>query len=309
MKKIDIDPLNEQEKYIIQEKGTEHPFTGQYRDTNTPWTYYCRQCGQALYYSADKFESDCWRPSFDDAIPGAVKQEDDLDGMRTEIICNHCEWHLGHVFTGEQLTDKNTRHCVNSASMIFVASDTTDKKSNQEQNYEVAILGWWCFRCIEAPLQRLKGVIQVQPWYSGGKREFPNYEQVTTWVSWHSEVVKVIFDTHIINYETLLKVFFTLHDPTSKDKQWNDEGSQYRSIIFTTHDDQRDISVKIIKQLENNNTYESPIVTEVRPLEKFRPAEWYHHNFYNQHPEKPYCKMIITPKIEKLKEERKDLMQ
>ena len=111
--------LTDEEKYVIENKGTEYPFTGEYNDFYEEGTYYCKKCNAALYKSYDKFKSGCVWPSFDDEIKGAVKRVLDADGRRVEIVCSNCEAHLGHVFEGEGLTPKNTRHCVNSISLIF----------------------------------------------------------------------------------------------------------------------------------------------------------------------------------------------
>lgn len=114
-------PLSDFEKFVILEKGTERAWTGEYTDSKKTGTYICKQCNNPLYYSTDKFDSHCGWPSFDEEIEGAVKHQTDADGSRTEITCSHCNGHLGHVFLGEGFTDKNTRHCVNSVSMLFIA--------------------------------------------------------------------------------------------------------------------------------------------------------------------------------------------
>ena len=300
---MDWNKLTPEEERIIVDKGTEMPFSGEYYDMKKEWTYICRRCNTPLYRSTDKFDSGCGWPSFDDAIPWRVKQILDEDGIRTEITCATCGAHLGHVFVGEQLTDKNTRHCVNSLSMKFVSEVIPDPVS------QIAYFGGGCFWCVEAVMQQLKWVTEVQSGFMWGRRPHPTYEQICTWVSGHIEIVKVIYDPAVVTYDTLLNAFFATHDPTSLDKQWWDAGEQYRSVIFYANESQKEEAEKKIAALDAEHVYDEPIVTEVRAAETFWSAEWYHQNYYNQHANKPYCQLVINPKLAKLRKEFQHLLK
>jgi peptide-methionine (S)-S-oxide reductase len=159
-----------------------------------------------------------------------------------------------------------------------------------------AVLGGGCFWCLEAIFQRVKGVKKVVSGYSGGKRENPNYEQVCTGVSGHAEVVEIEFDENVISYENLLDIFFEIHDPTQLNRQGNDVGSQYRSVIFYLDENQKNTALKKIEELKKKGIN---VVTEVSPLTKFYKAEEYHQNYFNQNPQNPYCGYVIAPKVEK----------
>lgn len=299
-----IPPLTPDERHVIIDKGTEYPFTGTYRNTTTKWLYRCRQCHTPLYLSQDKFASDCGRPSFDDAIPGRVQMIPDADGMRTEIVCKTCGGHLGHVFVGERMTNANTRHCVNSVSLDFVEEkNISDTIREQIPVYESITVGGGCFWCIEGALSQLEGVIECRSGYMGGKRRFPIYDQVCTWATGHIEVVRVFWDEKKVSLTQLLDAFFLIHDPTSRDRQGNDAGSQYRSVIFFHSEEQKaSIDSRIA---EKQHEYTDAIITEIKPAQEFWLAEWYHQNFFASNPTKPYCQLVVKPKVEKIRQLQK----
>lgn len=275
--------LNDFEKHVIIDKGTEMPFSGEYYHNKRKGTYICRQCGSPLYRSEDKFESSCGWPSFDDEITGAVQRNMDADGKRTEITCASCGGHLGHVFTGEMFTDKNTRHCVNSVSMQFVPSND---KQVVEPERETAIFAGGCFWGIEYYMGKVPGVISVKSGYMGGSVRNPTYEQVCTGTTGHSEAVKVTFNPKIVTYEELTKLFLEIHDPEQVNRQGPDIGEQYRSEIFYTSEEQRNIANKLIEELVAKG-YD--VATHVTPADTFWKAEDYHQAYYDRKGSTPYC--------------------
>jgi methionine-S-sulfoxide reductase len=165
------------------------------------------------------------------------------------------------------------------------------------KKYEQAILGGGCFWCTEAIFKKVKGIVEVIPGYSGGWIENPTYEEVCTDQTGHAEVVKITYDPEVISYRELLKIFFTIHDPTTKNRQGNDVGSQYRSIIIYFDDKQKKIAEEEIKEAEK--IWQKKIVTELVPFKAFYKAEDYHINYFERNPTKPYCSLVIMPKIEK----------
>ena len=174
---------------------------------------------------------------------------------------------------------------------------------------EIAYLAGGCFWCTEAIFKGLKGVISATPGYSGGTVENPSYDQVCGGKTGHAETAKIEFDPELLSYKDLLKVFFGTHDPTTMNRQGNDAGPQYRSVIFYVGEDQKKTADEYIKELEAAKAYPRPIVTEVKPFEEFFEAEDYHKNYYAAHMNAPYCQLVITPKLEKLKEKYADFLK
>ncbi|NPD89687.1 MAG: peptide-methionine (S)-S-oxide reductase MsrA [Asgard group archaeon] len=163
-------------------------------------------------------------------------------------------------------------------------------------------IGGGCFWCLEAVYADLKGVEKVVSGYSGGQLDNPTYEQVCSGSTGHAEVVQITFDSDLISFKDILDIFFDIHDPTTLNRQGNDVGTQYRSVIFYHNEEQRDIANAQIKKLENSKIWANSITTEVSPLVKFFKAEKYHQNYFKLNASQPYCKVIIEPKVTKFKE-------
>lgn len=171
-----------------------------------------------------------------------------------------------------------------------------------------ATLAGGCFWCTEAIFKRLKGVISAEPGYTGGERENPSYDQVTTGATGHAEAIQIVFDPNVIPYEKILDVFWATHDPTTKDQQGNDVGTQYRSSIFYHDEKQKKTAEESKEKIEKEGMYKDPIVTEIVPFTNFYKAENYHQNYYDLNKDKSYCTYIISPKIQKLlKKFKKDV--
>ncbi|MVW73611.1 MULTISPECIES: peptide-methionine (S)-S-oxide reductase MsrA [unclassified Bordetella] len=182
-------------------------------------------------------------------------------------------------------------------------------ESQSQPQTQVAILGGGCFWCVEAVLTDLRGVLAVEPGYSGGHVANPSYEQVCGKDTGHVEVARVEFDPATLSYADLLRVFFATHDPTTPGRQGNDVGPQYESTIFWVDQAQRETAQAIIAELEEQQLYPEPIITQLRPLEKFWPAEDYHRNYFALHPEQGYCQFVIAPKVAKFRKQYSDRLK
>ncbi len=267
------------EHRIICDKATEYPNTGSYNKIVAVGSYLCRRCGLALFRADSQFSSGCGWPSFDVNIPNAVREIPDRDGRRIEILCNRCEAHLGHVFDGEGFTQKNRRHCVNSASLDFVSN-------HQVIDSEEAIVAGGCFWGVDYFLRRLPGVLNVEVGYTGGNTPEPFYEQVCRSNTGHFEAVRVIYDIAQTDYFSVLKRFFEIHDPTQGAGQGPDIGPQYQSAVFYYNDEQNGIAQQLIQQLKQNHF---AVVTQLIPAQIFWRAEYYHQDYYDKHHKQPYC--------------------
>ncbi len=174
---------------------------------------------------------------------------------------------------------------------------------------ELATLAGGCFWCLEAVFEQLEGVTSVQSGYSGGRVPNPSYEQVCTGITGHAEVVQVEFDPAVITFREILEIFFTIHDPTTRDRQGTDVGTQYRSAIFYHSPDQKSVAEEVIAELDGEGVFGDPIVTEVAALEAFYPAEDYHNEYYRRNSSQPYCQAVISPKVAKLREKYRDRLK
>lgn len=177
------------------------------------------------------------------------------------------------------------------------------------QTVEVATLGGGCFWCLEAVFDELKGVVDVVSGYSGGHVPNPTYEQVCSKQTGHAEVVQITFDPSVISYREVLEVFFAIHDPTTLNRQGNDVGPQYRSVIFYHSPQQQAVAQEVMQALAQAGVWENPIVTELVPFERFYPAEDYHQEYFKRNPHQPYCALVVGPKVAKFRKQYFDRLK
>lgn len=266
---------------VTQKSGTERPFCGTLLDNKKDGTYICTVCNLPLFSSQHKFTSGTGWPSFyQEFDPRHVtKVVDSSHGMaRTEIECTRCGAHLGHVFDdGPEPT--GLRHCLNSASLQFVEEGEELPPLPLHSGYQTAYFAGGCFWGIEHYFQKGPGVVEAVSGYMQGDSERPTYKEVCTGSSGHAEAVKVVFDPEVVSYETLLKAFFMMHDPTQLNRQGPDRGSQYRSGVYVVDEGQLAQASAFIKALDASGNFRTPIVTEVEPASTFYHAEDYHQDY------------------------------
>jgi peptide methionine sulfoxide reductase msrA/msrB len=300
---------------VTQENGTEPPLRNEYWNHHEHGIYVDVVSGEALFSSLDKFDSACGWPAFSEPIEGAqvVEKADRSLGMRrVEVRSDKADSHLGHVFTDGPKTRGGLRYCINSAALRFVPlaemkaqgygaylkpfieAGLYDDKADQAQTAqrETAVLAGGCFWGMEEIIRNIEGVVDTEVGYTGGTVKHPTYEDLRSGRSGHAEAIRVVFNPEVLSYEELLNWFFRMHDPTTLNRQGNDRGSQYRSAIFYTSDEQRQTAERVKKQVDESGKWSRPVVTEIVEATEFWPAEDYHQDYLLKNPNGYTCHWI-----------------
>jgi peptide methionine sulfoxide reductase msrA/msrB len=293
---------------VTQQCGTEPPFQNEYWDNHREGIYVDVVSGEPLFLSKDKFDSGSGWPSFTKPVaPAALASRDDVShGMsRVEVRSKQGDSHLGHVFDdGPGPTHK--RYCINSASLRFVPAERMEAEGYGQYlpmlagaagkpegkavaSKAVATLAGGCFWGMEELLRKLPGVLDIVVGYTGGTTDNPDYEQVHSGRTGHAEAVQIVFDPRVTGYESILRYFFRLHDPTTVNRQGNDVGTQYRSAIFFHDEAQRRIAERVRAEVNESGKWPRKVITQIVPANKFYPAEDDHQDYLQKHPDGYTC--------------------
>jgi len=298
--------LSQQANYITQQDGTERPFQNAYWNHKQTGIYVDIVSGEPLFSSLDKFDSGTGWPSFSKPLTTdqiIEKTDTSLGIKRTEVRSAIADSHLGHVFT-DGPAPTGLRYCINSAALKFIPKDQLQaagyaeflplftQQTNTVSNTDIAILAGGCFWGMEELYRHLNGVIDTNVGYTGGQTKNATYDTVKTGTSGHAESLRIEFDPTIISYETILKFFFKIHDPTTLNQQGNDKGTQYRSAIFYQSPDQQAIAKKVISLAQQSGHFKQPIVTQVQQATPFYVAEEFHQDYLQKYPNGYTCHFI-----------------
>jgi peptide methionine sulfoxide reductase msrA/msrB len=299
--------LSREQFAVTQQCGTEPPFHNAYWDNHKPGIYVDVVSGQPLFSSLDKFDSGTGWPSFTQPIEKAdvfEKKDSTLGMVRTEVRSSLADSHLGHLFD-DGPAPNGLRYCINSASLKFVPVEEMDQAGYGQYLelfvkagvikapvHETAILAGGCFWGMEDIIRKIPGVVKTSVGYSGGTSQDPTYEDVCTGTTGHAEAVQIVFDPSRLSYEKLLDYFYRMHDPTTPNQQHNDIGTQYRSAIFYTTEEQRQTAQRVSERWDKSGKFKRPIVTQIAAAGKFYPAEDYHQKYLVKHPDGYTCHVL-----------------
>jgi peptide methionine sulfoxide reductase msrA/msrB len=300
-----IKKLSAEQFAVTQQCSTEPPFRNAYWNNHEPGIYVDVVDGKPLFSSTDKFDSGSGWPSFTKPIDSAVvdfKQDKSAGMIRTEVKSKNAQSHLGHVFDDGPGPD-HKRYCINSASMKFIHARDLEKegygqflklfpafqKKESKMKNEEVILAGGCFWGVQDLVRKIPGVLDTKVGYSGGTFKNATYQDVKKGNTGHAESVKIVFDPKKLLFEALLDQFFTMHDPTTLNRQGNDVGHPYRSAIFFTSEHQKEVAEKVIQRWNQSKKWPNPIVTEVKPASDFYLAEEEHQDYLKKHPNGYTC--------------------